>query len=438
MGVLQNTMRKSILFETTFRVRALQCVAPPHVAHREHPANKKPRIFEIPQFRETVSTMMTEMLRTPSKKVLPEAAHPVKPVAERGSASYSQPSRRQNPLTLGYGMSTRMIPQRSRVHVLMLCNVFLAVDAATTLLMVRHGEGIHQRKYIRAGIRGTFARNKKGDYFLTKKGQNEATFARKLQNYLMRLKPDDLGNVVFLCSPLSRPLQTLYNAVLPVLKQRRFKHITIRVKILPGLRERQMQADSSCLFFLHGLKKEVGASQKITLLRDRHFQALRAIDLESFKCNRNRFQIDYREMLKAFRRDWHDGYSDRKATIKGWVEPEAKFRNSALTFVEYLREKCQGKTVVAFCHGGTMKMAMKILRCKTLDGKAIPGKFHIGNVDTIKMTVGRSGFVVPCKDGKLPLRWQTGSRRLQETSDPCAEFRKILNEIRFGRLSSLW
>merc|ERR1711881_774511 len=190
-------------------------------------------------------------------------------------------------------------------------------------------------------------------------------------------------NLVFMCSPLSRPLQTLVAALLPVLEELGMHNITVQIH--PGLRERHMQGDSSVINFLYGLKLD--AQEKVDMLNWRHIFAL---DQPYFTGWDKFIKLDYTHMRSAFDEKWDDNYTKRKIDYtKGKVEPRPLFEHNVIKFILHERSLAEDKIIIAACHGGTCRFILNKLGIKAnkgerghkLTGLVHVDRFHINNVD---------------------------------------------------------
>jgi len=247
----------------------------------------------------------------------------------------------------------------------------------------RHGEGYHQSDYgyfsAAVTVLGGVLNRGLGSYqdnLLTPKGVSQCYHADELKTHLANLTEGDLKDVVFVCSPISRALQTWYLITKEFRKKWSHKKQHIKVLIHPGLRERQNGGASTF------------ASADPETLRARHLYALREVDPTLSETDFSDL-VDYRVMNEFLskHKDYDYGRSSRESKWSSlWLkktEPLKHFKETVKSFLDYAKVNFQGKQIFAFCHGVTNRVVLSTLNpldeTIKVDG---PNRLHSENAQT--------------------------------------------------------
>jgi len=261
---------------------------------------------------------------------------------------------------------------------------------------VRHAEGEHQ---VAKGLFGVCKKlwwhsikkaEHTGDDFLTPEGRLQARHTHDLQLYLRRTDKE----IQVVCSPVARALQTCFLA----LSESKWDFSPQKkILILHTVREQQKQTRAS---------KCNQSTLNLQGMKDRHHEALLAVDRNAFRDGRSVDDyIDYRAMKHWFDRNpltcahrckscgsrsknrhrgrtcaprWDAWYSRSKWKHE---EPANHFRPVVKQGLNYLLDNFKGKIVVVFTHGGTINMVKKIFCIST--------EHHPQNTETYKLAIYR-------------------------------------------------
>jgi len=267
----------------------------------------------------------------------------------------------------------------------------VVITKYVNLVLTRHGQSIANLLFKEAGflskmwnlVKTTW--NGTRDHFLSPLGMRQAIHTDRLHK--MMIKSYDAGEeLIFLCSPLSRAIQTWYLATYKFRQYIKEKHpeklSKFRVKLLVCLRERQTMPDS----------KAFSLDLQGTL--DRLKEAISHVDPNAFQ-NGEVIEnyIDYSPMEEWFTQNskqakpnrWDGWNNPRKRLSLKRIEKTDAFRPVIDDFQKYISDNFAdpSKRVFAFGHG----MSFRMLLTDILPPR---GKITVNNAASWKLSYSKT------------------------------------------------